>query len=84
MHCRVAKAWRARARRIACCLRRSAAALAEAQKADKPVALLFRADGCPTFRAQDKQLEATKAEPGLDLTVLAWLPDAWVNLTIGI
>lgn len=49
----------------------SAAALAEAQKADKPVALLFRAGWCPTCRAQDKQLEAMKSEPGLDLTVLA-------------
>lgn len=49
----------------------SAAALAEAQKADKPVALHFRADWCPTCRAQDKVLESLKAEPGLDLTVLA-------------
>ena len=49
----------------------SAAALAEAQKADKPVALHFRADWCPTCRAQDKLLDALKAEPGLELTVLA-------------
>ena len=49
----------------------SAAALAEAQKADKPVALHFRADWCPTCRAQDKLLDAMKSEPGLDITVLA-------------
>jgi thioredoxin 1 len=49
----------------------SAAALAEAQKADKPVALHFRADWCPTCRAQDKLLDAMKAESGLDITVLA-------------
>ena len=49
----------------------SAAALAEAQTADKPVALHFRADWCPTCRAQDKVLESLKAEPGLELTVLA-------------
>ena len=48
----------------------SAAALADAQKADKPVALHFRADWCPTCRAQDKVLETLKAEPGLDVTVL--------------
>lgn len=49
----------------------SAAALAKAQKAGKPVALHFRADWCPTCRAQDKVLESLKAEPGLNLTVLA-------------
>ena len=49
----------------------SKAALAAAQKADEPVALHFRADWCPTCRAQDKVLESLKAEPGLDLTVLA-------------
>ena len=49
----------------------SAATLAEAQKADKPVALHFRADWCPTCRAQDQVLQQLKAEPGLDLTVLA-------------
>ena len=48
----------------------SPAALAEAQKADKPVALHFRADWCPTCRVQDKVLEKLKAEPGLDVTVL--------------
>jgi thioredoxin 1 len=47
------------------------AALADAQKADKPVALHFRADWCPTCRAQDKLLDAMKAEPGLDIAVLA-------------
>jgi thioredoxin 1 len=48
----------------------SADALAEAQKADKPVALHFHADWCPTCKAQDKVLQALKAERGLDLTVL--------------
>jgi thiol-disulfide isomerase/thioredoxin len=47
----------------------SAAALAAAQKADKPVALQFHADWCPTCRAQDKVLDKLKAEPGLDVTV---------------
>jgi thiol-disulfide isomerase/thioredoxin len=49
----------------------SAEALAQAQKADMPVALHFRADWCPTCRAQDKVLESLKTEPGLGLTVLA-------------
>ena len=49
----------------------SAAALAEAQKADVPVALHFRADWCPTCRAQDKVLEGLKSEPGLGVTVLS-------------
>jgi len=48
----------------------SAAALADAQKADKPVALHFHADWCPTCRAQDKALQALKTEKGLDITVL--------------
>jgi thioredoxin 1 len=48
----------------------TAEALAEAQKADKPVALHFHADWCPTCKAQEKALQALKAEPGLDLTVL--------------
>lgn len=48
----------------------TAAALTDAQKADKPVALHFHADWCPTCKAQEKVLQALKAEPGLDLTVL--------------
>lgn len=48
----------------------TAATLAAAQKADKPTALFFRADWCPTCRAQDKVLQKLKAEPGLDVTVL--------------
>ena len=49
----------------------SPAALAEAQKADMPVALHFRADWCPTCRAQDKVLEGLRSEPGLGMTVLS-------------
>ena len=49
----------------------SAEALAEAQKANQPVALHFRADWCPTCRAQDKLIDAMKTESGLDVTVLA-------------
>jgi thiol-disulfide isomerase/thioredoxin len=49
----------------------SAEALAAAQKANQPVAIHFRADWCTTCRAQDKVLQSLKAEPGLDLTVLA-------------
>ena len=48
--------------------------------ADKPVALHFRADGCPTCRAQDKVLETPKAEPGLDVTVLEFNCDTEKNL----
>lgn len=48
----------------------TAAALADAQKADGPVALHFHADWCPTCKAQDRVLQTLKAEPGLDLTVL--------------
>lgn len=48
----------------------TAAALAQAQKADKPVALHFHADWCPTCRAQEKALQALKTEKGLDITVL--------------
>jgi thiol-disulfide isomerase/thioredoxin len=48
----------------------SAAALAEAQKAGKPVALHFHANWCPTCRAQEKVLQGLKSEAGLDLTVL--------------
>ncbi|GAC1602269.1 MAG: hypothetical protein NVS3B2_05790 [Ramlibacter sp.] len=48
----------------------SAAALAAAQGADKPVALHFHADWCPTCRAQDKAIQSLKNEPGLDMTLL--------------
>jgi len=45
------------------------AALAEAQKADKPYALHFHADWCPVCRAQSKVLEGMKADKTLNLTV---------------
>ena len=48
----------------------TAEALAAAEKAGRPVAVLFHADWCPTCRAQDKVLQSLKAEKGLDLTVL--------------
>ena len=48
----------------------SAQALAAAQEAGRPVALHFRADWCPTCRAQDKVLQSLKTEKGLELTVL--------------
>jgi thiol-disulfide isomerase/thioredoxin len=48
----------------------SADALSQAQKAGKPVAVLFHADWCPTCKTQDKVLESLKKEPGLDVTVL--------------
>ena len=48
----------------------SAAALAEAEKANQPVALHFHADWCPTCRAQDKVVQTLKTEKGLDLTIL--------------
>jgi thioredoxin 1 len=47
----------------------SAVALAEAEKANQPVALHFHADWCPTCRAQDKVVQTLKTETGLDLTV---------------
>lgn len=48
----------------------SAVALTQAQKANKPVALHFHADWCPTCRAQEKVLQELKSEAGLELTVL--------------
>lgn len=48
----------------------SATSLAAAQKAEKPIAIQFRADWCSTCRAQDAVLQSLKAERGLDLTVL--------------
>ena len=48
----------------------SAQALAAAQAADKPVAIHFHANWCPTCKAQDKVLQSLKADPGLDVTLL--------------
>lgn len=48
----------------------SAATLAEAKAAGKPVALHFHADWCPTCRAQAKVFDQLSAEPGLDVTIL--------------
>jgi thioredoxin 1 len=48
----------------------SAQALAAAQAADKPVAIHFHADWCPTCKAQDKVLQSLKADPGLNVTLL--------------
>lgn len=48
----------------------TAAALAQAQTANQPVALHFQADWCPTCRAQEKVLQSLKSDPALDLTVL--------------
>jgi thiol-disulfide isomerase/thioredoxin len=46
-------------------------AFAKLQAAGEAVTLHFRADWCPTCRAQDKSLEALKADSGLNLTVLS-------------
>ncbi len=48
----------------------SAQTLAKLQATDKPVALHFHADWCPTCRAQDKSLEALKTDATLPVTVL--------------
>jgi thioredoxin 1 len=48
----------------------SAAALEAAQKADRPVAVLFHADWCSTCRVQERVLGELQGEPGLDVTVL--------------
>jgi len=48
----------------------SAAALAEAEKANQPVALQFHADWCPTCRTQDKVIQGLMTEKGLALTIL--------------
>jgi len=48
----------------------TAEALAQAQTANKPVAIHFHADWCPTCRAQEKVLNSLKTESGLDMTVL--------------
>ena len=49
----------------------SAEAFAKLQASGEAVTLHFRADWCPTCRAQDKSLEVLKADPDLKLTVLS-------------
>jgi thiol-disulfide isomerase/thioredoxin len=49
----------------------NAETLAKLQAAGESVTLHFHADWCPTCRAQDKSLEALKADPALMLTVLS-------------
>ncbi|MDE2396722.1 MAG: thioredoxin family protein [Burkholderiales bacterium] len=46
-------------------------ALAQAEAGGQPLALHFRADWCPTCRAQDKVFQSMKSEKGLDLTILS-------------
>jgi len=48
----------------------SGGALAEAQKADRPVALHFHAAWCPTCRAQEQAMQSLTSDPALNLTVL--------------
>jgi thiol-disulfide isomerase/thioredoxin len=48
----------------------SAAVFTKLQTAGEAVTLHFRADWCPTCRAQDKALESLKADPDLKLTIL--------------
>ncbi len=49
----------------------SAEAFAKLQASGEAVTLHFRADWCPTCRAQDKSLEILKGDPDLKLTVLS-------------
>jgi thioredoxin 1 len=48
----------------------SAAALESAQKADRPVALHFHANWCPTCRAQEKVFNGFKPDATLALALL--------------
>lgn len=48
----------------------SSAALSEAQRAGKPVALHFHADWCPVCVEQEKVLQTLRTKSGLDVTVL--------------
>lgn len=48
----------------------SAQALAAAQKAEQPVAVVFHADWCTTCRLQGDALNSLKTEPGLNVMVL--------------
>jgi thiol-disulfide isomerase/thioredoxin len=46
-------------------------AFAVAQKTGQPLVLHFHASWCPTCRAQDKAFEALKADPALNVTLMA-------------
>lgn len=48
----------------------SAQALATAQSAGRPVAVLFHADWCGTCKQQDKAFSQLKTEGGLDMVLL--------------
>jgi thioredoxin-like negative regulator of GroEL len=48
----------------------TAEALAQAQRADAPIALHFHSKSCGTCRLQSKAFEAMRAEPGLEMTLL--------------
>jgi len=48
----------------------SAEALAQARRADAPIALHFHSKSCGTCRLQSKAFEAMRAEPGLEMTLL--------------
>lgn len=48
----------------------TAEALAQAQRADAPIALHFHSKACGTCRLQSKAFEALRAEPGLEMTLL--------------
>lgn len=48
----------------------TAEALAQAQRADAPVALHFHSKSCGTCRLQAKAFDGLRGEPGLEMTLL--------------